>query len=191
MRALHAIDPTLEFGPGSRRAGEPIELTPYDPAWPGRYEEWRRKLLDALPAPPRSIEHIGSTAVPGLPAKPIVDIQIGVDDLDDEPAYAPAIESLGVQLRSRDRNHRYFRPFPGHPRVVHVHVCQSGTDWERRHILFRDYLRADAEARRRYVEAKEAAAARWRDDRVAYTDAKGRVVRELTAEAERWSRAKR
>ena len=189
-RALHAVDPTFELVPNSGREPEPIELAPYDRAWPSIYEQWRLKLLDALPIAPRSIEHIGSTAVPGLAAKPIIDVQVEVDDLEDEPAYVPAIESLGVQLRNRDREHRYFRPFAGRPREVHVHVSQAGADWGPRHILFRDYLRANGQARRRYAEAKQAAVARWSDDRVAYTHAKGKIIRELQADAERWLAAR-
>jgi GrpB-like predicted nucleotidyltransferase (UPF0157 family) len=186
-RVLRAMDPTFELSPNTGREPEPIELVAYDPTWPARFEEWREKLLAALPVAPRGIEHVGSTAVPGLPAKPVIDIQIGVDDLEDEAGYAPAIESLGVQLRSRDRDHRYFRPFAGRAREVHLHVCSAGSEWERRHVMFRDYLRASAEARRRYLEAKEAAARRWSDDRTAYTHAKGKVIRELMAEAKAWS----
>ncbi|HKW60337.1 MAG TPA: GrpB family protein [Candidatus Dormibacteraeota bacterium] len=186
-RALRAIDPTFELREESGREPEPISLVPYDPAWPALFERWRHKLLAALPGAPRSVEHVGSTAVPGLAAKPVIDIQVGVEDLEDESSYAPAIEALGVQLRSRDREHRYFRPFAGLAREVHVHVCQAGGEWERRHLVFRDYLRADADARRRYAEAKEAAVSRWSDDRIAYTHAKGAAIRELTAEAERWS----
>jgi GrpB-like predicted nucleotidyltransferase (UPF0157 family) len=187
-RALSAIEPTFELGANSGREPEPIELVPYDPAWALRFEEWRERLLAALPKAPRSLDHIGSTAVPGLAAKPVIDIQVGVEDLEDEASYAPAIESLGVQLRSRDREHRYFRPFAGMPREVHIHVCRAGTEWERRHLVFRDYLRANFEARRRYLEAKEAAAARWNDDRTAYTHAKGRVIRELEVEAQAFGR---
>ena len=73
------------------------------------------------------IEHVGSTSVPGLPAKPIVDVQISVDDEDDESRYVPQLEEAGIQLRSRDSLHRYFRPFPDRPRDVHVHVCAAGS----------------------------------------------------------------
>ena len=183
-KALRFVEPTFEIVPGTGRdERDPIELVPYDDRWPARFDEWRRRLVAALPRAPRRIDHIGSTSIPGMAAKPIVDIQLGVDDLEDEETYVPAIESLGVQLRSRDREHRYFRPFSGRLREVQVHVCGAGTEWERRHLLFRDYLRANGEARRRYLEAKEAAAARWRDDRIAYTEAKSAIIRALTDEA--------
>ena len=183
-KALGFIEPTFEIVPGTGRdERDPIELVAYDPEWPARFEAWRRRIVAALPQAPRRIDHIGSTSISGMVAKPVVDIQLSVDDIEDEEAYVPAIESLGVQLRSRDREHRYFRPFSGRPREGQVHVCGAGTEWERRHLVFRDYLRANSEARRRYLEAKEAAAARWRDDRIAYTEAKSAIIRALTEEA--------
>ncbi len=185
-RAILFVDPTWEIIPGSGRPeADPIELVPYDEDWPRQFEEWEAKLLAALPRPPRRIDHIGSTAVPGLAAKPVVDIQVSVDDPEDEAAYVPAIESLGVQLRNRDSEHRYFRPFSGLERGVHIHVCAAGSEWERRHVAFRDYLRRNPEARSAYLEAKQDAARRWRDDRIAYTEAKGAVIRQLTDEATR------
>ncbi len=76
------------------------------------------------------IEHVGSTSVPGPAAKPIVDVQVSAADLDDEAAYVPPIEAVGLQLRSRDELHRYFRPFRGAPRDIHVHVCHVGSALE-------------------------------------------------------------
>ena len=138
---------------------------------------------------PKRIDHIGSTAVPGLIAKDSVDIQVSIDDIRDEDSYVGAIESLGVQLRSRDDLHRYFRPFAGRPRDVHIHVCDAGSDWERKHLLFVAYLRQDAAARERYAQAKVAALERWADDRAAYTEAKDAVIREIETRAENWARA--
>jgi GrpB-like predicted nucleotidyltransferase (UPF0157 family) len=190
-RALIEMVPGFEFAPDSGRGLEPIELLPYELGWPARFQTWRKKLQQALRPPARRIDHVGSTAVPGLTAKPIIDIQVSLDDLSDEAAYVPALESLGVQLRSRDDDHRYFRPFADRPRDVHVHVCASGGDWERRHLLFVDYLRADSSARDAYLRAKEAAASRWADDRAAYTEAKSEVIEVIMVEAERWAQAAR
>jgi GrpB-like predicted nucleotidyltransferase (UPF0157 family) len=189
VRALKVMDERFEFAPGSERPEpEPIELAPYDPGWPTRYEDWKEKLLAALPAAPRRIEHVGSTSVPGLAAKAVVDIQVSVDDPEDEATYVPAIESLGVQLRNRDSEHRFFRPYAGLPRDVHIHVCRVGSVWERRHMVFRDYLRSSAAARNAYLKTKEAAAARWSDDRIAYTEAKSDMIQRLTEAAEKWAR---
>ncbi len=182
-RALPAMEPGWEALPNSDRPEDPIELVPYDPSWPAQYESWRRRLVEVLVAPARRIEHIGSTAVPGLSAKPVIDILVSIDDVRAEAAYVPAIESLGVQLRSRDDQHRFFRPFAGRPRDVQVHVCGTGTEWEARHLRFRDHLREHPEARAEYQVAKQEAAARWRHDRIAYSDAKSEVIQRLLSQA--------
>lgn len=186
VRALPATVEGFEVIADSERPElEPVEIAPYDESWPRLYAAWRERLTRALGATAKRIEHIGSTAVPGLAAKPTIDVQVSVDDLEDESRYVPPIEALGVQLRNRDLEHRFFRPFPGMPRDVHIHVCPMGSEWERRHLVFRDYLRANAQARDVYTKAKLAAAARWRDDRIAYTEAKDDSIRELMAAAER------
>jgi len=190
QRALPVLFPGFEIIPNSGRAvREPVLVVPYDERWPARYEFWRRRLLAALRSAARRIEHVGSTAVPGLAAKPVIDVQVSVAELSDESGYVPKIEALGIQLRSREPERRYFRPFSSLPREVHVHVCAVGSEWERRHLLFRDYLRASAAAKEAYERAKLEAAERWRDDRIAYTEAKGTTIRELMAAAEEWARA--
>jgi len=187
QRALPVMWPGYEVPPGTERAPEAIEIVPYDVAWPARFESWRDRLLGLLSQTAIRIEHIGSTSVPGLPAKPIVDILVMVADPDDEGSYVPPIETLGLQLRSRDELHRYFRPTSGLPRDIQIHVCASGSQWERRHLLFRDYLRSNQAARNAYLDAKLAAARNWRDDRIAYADAKTEVIERLMAEAEAWA----
>lgn len=158
-----------------------------DPDWSATYESWRSRLARALASAAVRIEHVGSTAVPGLPAKPVIDVQVSVADVADEPAYLPALESLGLQLRAREDGHRYLRPLPHRPREVHVHVCAAGSDWEREHLLFRDYLRGHEAARTAYAAVKAEAVVTWADDRLAYTDAKGAVIRDLLRDAEEWA----
>jgi GrpB-like predicted nucleotidyltransferase (UPF0157 family) len=186
-RALPEMFPGFELLPDSSRGADPMTLVPYDPAWPQRFRQWREKLADALPVPVDRIHHVGSTAVPGLLSKDTVDIQVSVDELRDETGYVPAIEALGVQLRSRDDWHRYFRPFAGRPRDVHIHVCGLGSEWERRHLLFVAFLRQDSSSRERYAREKLAAVKRWGDDRAAYTEAKDEVIRDIEARAEQWA----
>lgn len=181
--------PGFAMTDGSERAGEAIDLVDYDPGWPDRYERWREVLASRLGSTARRIDHVGSTSVPGLPAKPIIDVQVSVTDLEEENAYVPPLEEAGLQLRSRDDLHRYFRPFPGRSRDVHVHVCAAGSDWEREHLLFRDYLRTHPQARETYAAAKQDAAALWADDRAAYTDAKGETILEILTAAEKWATA--
>jgi GrpB-like predicted nucleotidyltransferase (UPF0157 family) len=173
----------------SERQDIHVEIAAYDPSWPARYERWRDRLHGVLGDTAVRIEHVGSTAVPGLPAKPTIDIQISVADLDDESRYVTQIEQAGVQLRSRDALHRFFRPFAGQPRGVHVHVCPAGSGWEREHLLFRDYLRGHADARAAYAMVKQEMAQVWLDDRIAYTEAKTGVILDLLAAAEVWATA--
>jgi GrpB-like predicted nucleotidyltransferase (UPF0157 family) len=175
---------------GSDRRDIHVEFVAYDPSWPARYERWRDRLQGQLRDTALRIEHVGSTAVPGLPAKPTIDIQVSVADLDNEPRYVPQIERAGVQLRTRDALHRFFRPFAGQPREVHVHACPAGSEWEREHLLFRDYLRSHNDARDAYARVKQEAAQVWSDDRIAYTEAKTGVILALLDAAETWDRTR-
>lgn len=179
--------PGFEVTHDSERPGEPIWIADADPEWAVLFQQWQARLSNDLGEAAVRIEHVGSTSVPGLPAKPIVDIQISVRDLEDESRYVPQLERSGNQLRSRDELHRYFRPFPDFPRDRHIHVCASGSTWEREHLLFRDYLRTHAPARDRYAAAKRAAAEVWADDGWAYTDAKSQVILSILREAEIWA----
>jgi GrpB-like predicted nucleotidyltransferase (UPF0157 family) len=187
QQGVGVLFPGFQVAVGSNRDREPVELVPYDVDWPARFEEWREQLSGALGPAALRIEHVGSTSVPGLVAKPTIDVQISVAELGDEESYVAAIEGVGVQLRSRDIEHRYFRPFRGRPREVHVHVCQAGSSWEREHLLFRDYLREHPRACDRYAAVKQEAALVWRDDRWGYTEAKSHVILGVLDDAEGWA----
>ena len=178
------IWPGFALTEGSDRTGDLIEVVDYDVEWPARFQGWRDRIASALGGVALSIEHIGSTSVPGLPAKPIIDIQVSVADLLGESLYVAPLEATGLQLRSRDNLHRFFRPYPDRLRDVHVHVCQSGSDWEREHLLFRDLLRSNQGACAAYAAAKRQAAASWADDGWAYTDAKSQVILAIMDAAE-------
>ncbi|MDX6214916.1 MAG: hypothetical protein QOG99_500 [Frankiales bacterium] len=171
----------------SERLGDTIQIVDYDPGWPRQYGKWHAALQSCLGDTATRIEHVGSTSVPGLPAKPIVDIQVSVAELADESRYVPQLEGIGFQLRSRDDVHRYFRPFPSQPRDVHVHLCAAGSEWEREHLLFRDYLRTHDQACKEYSLVKRHAAATWFDDGIAYTDAKSELILTLLDAAKDWS----
>jgi GrpB-like predicted nucleotidyltransferase (UPF0157 family) len=168
---------------------DPLVVSDYDPQWPAVYERWRARIRPPLGPVALGIEHIGSTSVPGLAAKPIIDILVSVANLADETGYVPALERAGVVLRSRDELHRYFRPPAGQPRAVHVHVCPAGSQWERDHLLFRDYLRGHPAACRAYGDAKQANARIWAGDGWGYTEAKTGVVLDIMADAESWALA--
>lgn len=176
-------DEVVLLGGPERR---PISIVLYDPSWAERFEHERARIRGALATRARRIDHVGSTAVPGLAAKPIVDIDLSVDDPADEAAYLPALERAGYQLRVRERGHRMLRT----PELnVHVRVCPAGGEWERRHLLFRDLLRVDATDRGRYAAAKRQLARREWPDMNAYADAKTTVIQEITARAEQLARA--
>jgi len=167
------------------REPRPIEIAPPDPAWPARFALERERIRAALGARARRIAHIGSTSVPGLGAKPIIDILVAVDDVTD-PLVTTALVTAGFPLRVLEPGHRMCRT-PG--RDVHVHLWPRGSDDVRRHLLFRDWLRHDADDRARYEAVKRDLARRDWADMNDYADAKSEVVGEITVRAEAWARA--
>lgn len=169
------LDAALIAGPEARE----VVIAEYSEEWPRRFEAERRRLEEALGATARGIEHVGSTSVPGLAAKPIVDILVTVDDPDDEAAFVPQLEAAGYELRVREPGHRMFRT-PG--REVHVHVWAAGSDEERRHLVFRDRLRSDPADREEYEQAKRALAGPWPDVNY-YAQAKTPVIEAIMARA--------
>lgn len=163
-----------------------IVVAPYDPSWLERFARERDRIGAALGPLARRIDHIGSTSVRGLAAKPIIDIDLSVPDADDEDAYLPRLRDAGYHLRVREPGHRMVRT----PELdVQVHICTTGSDWERRHLLFRDWLRHDPADRSRYGELKARLAERDWPDMNAYAAAKGPLIAEITARAESWARA--
>lgn len=173
--------------PGSERVGDPHEVTSYDPAWPVRFASWRDRLAVALSPAAARIEHVGSTAVPGLTAKPVIDVQVSVADAGDESSYLLPLESAGLVLRLRETGHRFFWPPAAKPRDVHVHVCGAGSPWERDHLLFRDYLRTHPDVCARYAGLKSDLIRRWNGDRPAYGAAKTAFVLDTLGQAARWA----
>ncbi|MGH7643471.1 MAG: GrpB family protein [Candidatus Dormibacteria bacterium] len=169
------------------RINELIVVIPYDTHWPSLFANWESRVRDSLGVAALRVDHVGSTSVPGLEAKPVIDIQISVQNLEDEAGYAPQLSSLGAPLRTRDSLHQFFCPPPHRPRTVQFHVCPKGSAWEREHLLFRDYLRTHSDVRRSYGELKRELAVIWRDDRAAYADAKTGFVLDALTSAEKWA----
>jgi len=169
---------------GGREKRE-IRLVAYDPSWPVRFEQERARIVEALGPIAQRIDHVGSTAVRGLCAKPIIDIDLSVEDPDVEATYLPALKRAGYLLRVRSPGHRMVRSAG---LDVHVHVCRAGSPWERRHLLFRDWLRTDATDRARYGQVKQAVAEREWADMNEYAAAKNQI-QEITERAERWARS--
>ena len=172
MREADDLDEELDRVLIGGREEREVRIEPYSEEWPRRFEEERRRIEAAMGAVARRVEHVGSTAVPGLAAKPVIDVMVTVDDPEDEGAFVPRLEGVGYELRVREPGHRMLRT-PA--RDVHVHIWTSGTDDERRHVLFRDWLRSHPEERRAYEAAKRDLAGRWRDTNY-YARAKGPFI---------------
>ena len=133
---------------------ETIEVVPYDPRWPDVYDELAGAIKAALGPAALAINHIGSTAVPGLPAKPVIDIDLTVDDPRDEAAYVPGLEKLGYDLIIREPSWHQHRCLQlARPRV-NLHVFGPDCPENIRHLLFRDWLRTHPEDRELYAQAK-------------------------------------
>ncbi|WP_146040966.1 GrpB family protein [Glutamicibacter arilaitensis] len=155
--------------------GEPVELKEADPLWPLVAAEWSNRIQSAIVPTVARIEHVGSTSIPGLIAKPVLDLQVSVPDINDESAYRPGLESLGLVLRQREPDHRFFRPRAGEPRVVHIHVCEEGSAWEHDVLRFREKLRADPNLAAEYATLKSGLADRYSTDRLSYNNGKRKM----------------
>jgi GrpB-like predicted nucleotidyltransferase (UPF0157 family) len=160
-----------------------IRLQDYDPAWPERFRREAAGIHEALGGRERRIEHIGSTSVPGLVAKPIVDILLVVDEPDDEASYLPALEAAGYELRVREPDFDRHRMLRTPQKDVHVHVLPPESREIERYLLFRDRLRADTGERELYAaEKRRLAAQRW-PTMQHYAEAKTAVVEAIIARA--------
>ncbi len=167
--------------------GDQVLLSEYDDSWPEQFLQLRDLLHASLGATAKRIDHVGSTAVPGLPAKPVIDVQVSVVGLGNENAYRPRIEGLGYPLRYRSPEHRFFRPAVGEPRTVHIHVCETGGREELNKLLFVAYLRSQPEKLDEYAELKRKLARRFRDSRGDYLAGKTDFVTRTIAVARPWA----
>ena len=168
-----------------------IVVSDYDPNWPALFEQESTRIKNALGAFTLAIEHIGSTAVPGLSSKPIIDLLVGVPSLEEanERCIAP-IEALGYiyipEYSSWLPGELFFRKGPPGPWTHHVHLMEpTHARWEAL-LVFRDYLRAHPEAAHAYAKIKHALAASSKDDIEAYRTGKNIFVEETTAKARAW-----
>ncbi|WP_421074438.1 MULTISPECIES: GrpB family protein [unclassified Microbacterium] len=134
--------------------GEAVEIHDPSDEWAAIGHDWEERLTEALSPLPVRVDHVGSTSVPGLAAKPVIDLQVQVPDLADERAYVPALEGLGMVLRARGSDFRFLRPPAGRARDVHIHVCEAGSAWATEHLAFRDALRGDVALAREYERLK-------------------------------------
>jgi GrpB-like predicted nucleotidyltransferase (UPF0157 family) len=163
----------------------PITLVDYDPAWPALFAREAERIRSALGDRVFMLEHVGSTSVPGLAAKPQIDILLVVADTPDEAAYVPLLEAAGYVLRIREPDWFEHRMFGGPDTVVNLHVFSSGCSEIERMLRFRDHLRRDEADRCLYERTKrELAAKTWKYTQN-YADAKSAVVEEILTRARR------
>lgn len=167
-------------------------IVPYDPSWLVRAENLSARLREALGSAAVRIEHIGSTSVPGLAARPIPDIQVSVRDVRDRDSFVPALESIGyTHFRFPELDiddYLVFVPADG-SNTEHIQICQVGSHQELRHLVVRDFLRSDPEECDAYARAKRKAAVAANGDRSVYSKGKDAFVHALEERALAWHAA--
>ncbi len=172
----------VRIGPPTPNEGV-VVIADYDPEWPALFEREATRIRAALGDTLQLLEHAGSTSVPGLAAKPRIDIILAVPDSADEPSYVPALEAAGYILRIREPDWYEHRVFKGPDTDVNLHVFTAGCPEIARMLLFRDWLRANEADREHYERVKrELAQKQWKYTQN-YADAKTEVVEEILARA--------
>jgi GrpB-like predicted nucleotidyltransferase (UPF0157 family) len=167
-----------------------IRIVEYEPNWVAQAQDELRRLAQALGPVAVRLEHIGSTAVPDLAAKPILDLQLSVAALEPREPYVAPLERLCYLLVPNPESpdlHFCAKP-ADRPRSHHLHVCETRSEHEFRHLALRDYLRSHPVEAARYAALKRDAVQRFPHDRLAYIEAKGQYVRDLEARAVEWAR---
>lgn len=169
---------------------EPITVVDYDPEWVDAYEKEERQIRNATGEYLEEIEHIGSTSVPGLAAKPVVDIVAGVETLEDADRCIEPLQTLGwnyvPELEESIPDRRYFRKMDSGNHTHHLHMVETTSNWWNRHILFRDYLREHPEVVREYEDLKRELAEQHRWNVSEYTGAKTDFIQNVEERARRY-----
>ena len=160
-----------------------IVIADYDPAWQGRFRQEEARIRAALGEAALWVEHIGSTSVPGLAAKPIVDILLVVEDSANEASYVPALQEAGYVLRVREPDFHEHRMFRTPQKDVHVHVFSTGSPEIERYLLLREHLRENEEDRELYARTKRELASREWPSMQHYAEAKTGVIEGIIARA--------
>jgi GrpB-like predicted nucleotidyltransferase (UPF0157 family) len=160
-----------------------IRINDYDPAWPERFRGHAERITRHLGDGALGIEHVGSTSVPGLAAKPVVDILVVVQDSANEDAYLPQLEAAGYVLRVREPDWEQHRMFRTPELDVHVHALSPRSREVERLLAFRDRLRVDSHERQVYEATKRMLASRSWPDMNAYAEAKTEVIEQILANA--------
>jgi GrpB-like predicted nucleotidyltransferase (UPF0157 family) len=164
----------------------PITIVEYNPEWPSRYEAERDRILEKIGAEISAIEHIGSTAIPGVCAKPIIDMMAAVPGPGEADGLLTALSQIGYEdVTKIEGSGEWFYCLGRGSRDLyhHLHLVKAGSEHWRRHIAFRDYLRAHPEMALEYCGLKRALAGRYRTQREKYTESKTEFIERVVAEA--------
>lgn len=170
-----------------------VVLVPHDPKWARDYSEESARIATSLGDLLVAIHHVGSTAIPDIAAKPVIDMLVEVEDVRALDAAADRLEGLGYEAMGEFGipGRRYFRKDDAAGRRTHqIHGFAVGATEVRRHLAFRDFLRANPDEARRYEQLKHALAGRYPEDMEAYTDGKTELIAELDALAAQWNGAR-
>jgi putative glutamine amidotransferase len=172
--------------PGEQRGrSREYEIVDADPSWRARFETEATRIREALGGVAIRVDHVGSTSVPGLAAKPIIDIQASVSSMVPRHAYVEPLSSLGYRwvLDPWSDEHEYFSRDEDGARAYQIHVCETAGAWERRHLAFRDWLTAHPDDAAEYAELKRRLATEHPQDIMAYVDRKTDFIRSVEARA--------
>jgi len=166
----------------------PVVIVDYDPRWPRLYEEERRRILEVVGDIIVRIEHIGSTAVPDLGAKPTVDLMVAVNRLSDAEKCFDPLQRIDYEYRHQGEaffpKRRFFRKGnPPKEQHYHLHMVELASDFWKRHLLFRDYLRTHPKVAQDYCELKKKLASKDGSDRAGYTTAKTSFIESVVDKA--------
>lgn len=166
-----------------------VEVCPYNKEWSGQFTEEAKKITRIFQDEIGDIHHIGSTSVPGLKAKPIIDIMPVVKDIELADQYNQEMQTLGYEPKGENGipGRRFFKK-GGDQRTHHVHIFQEGSYHIKRHLAFRDYLREHADEKQKYGELKESLAKQFPYDMESYINGKESLVKEIEAKALDWNK---
>ena len=167
--------------------GHPVIIVEYNPQWPALYEEEKARILGLIGHKVVALEHVGSTAVPGLGAKPIIDIMVAIHRLTNAEECILPLQSTGYEYVPEYEDtlpeRRYFRKGPPGARTYHVHMVELTSDFWERHLLFRDFLRTHPEVAGQYYQLKKELAAKYSSDHEGYTEAKKTFIESIITRA--------
>ena len=153
-----------------------VELVPYSAEWAKLFEQEEERLRNSIGGYVVDIQHVGSTSIPGMLAKPIIDIGIAIERFEEGKVCIKPVEALEYKYRGENGipGRHYF--VKGDPRTHHIHMLEHDSDEWRNHIAFRDFLRENEQAAKEYAELKRELARKFRNDRLAYTEGKSEFV---------------